>query len=357
MSRKNQLSAFIMLLIGLGIFAFEMRNTNLRSLWHQALQMNLFWLVIAFGAMFLSYFFEALVLKVLLKNREDSLHNWWNICRIPWIQALFNAITPFSSGGQPAQLIALLQSGVEGGRASSVLLMKFIIYQTIVLINFIIAMIFKFQSIAQHYAALSYLIAGGFIIHVFTIGLLLMIMFYYRFTRNLFIGIMKIVSWFISPQRAQAWSQKVLSKIDTFYNESLVLKKEWRKVLLATLLTFIQLLFYYLVVYFTLLALHVNHAKLIDILIMQIMIVMITSIFPIPGGTVGAEYSFKTLFAKFVSTPSQLFLGMFIWRFITYYLGMFLGIIAVAFKPINERKNVQMRGGKIFNEEFKKSNN
>ena len=54
MSRKNQLSAFIMLLIGLGFFAFEMRNTNLRSLWHQALQMNLFWLVSAFGAMFLS---------------------------------------------------------------------------------------------------------------------------------------------------------------------------------------------------------------------------------------------------------------------------------------------------------------
>ncbi|AXX64240.1 MAG: flippase-like domain-containing protein [Lactobacillus sp.] len=357
MSRKNQLSALIMLIIGLGVFAFEMHNTNLQALWHQALHMNLFWLVIAFLAMFISYFFEALVLKVLLKNREDSLHNWWNILRIPWIQALFNAITPFSSGGQPAQLIALLQSGVEGGRASSVLLMKFIIYQTIVLVNFIFAMIFKFQSIAQHYSALAYLIAGGFIIHVFTIGLLLMIMFYYRLTRKLVMGIMKIISLFVSHQRVQVWTNKVLDKIDTFYHESLVLKKEGRKVLLATLLTFIQLLFYYLVVYFTLLALHVDQANLIDVLIMQIMIVMITSIFPVPGGTGGAEYSFKTLFARFVSVPSQLYLGMFIWRFITYYLGMFLGIIAVAFKPINERKNTQVRGGKTFDEEPRKSNN
>ncbi|MBA1434902.1 lysylphosphatidylglycerol synthase transmembrane domain-containing protein [Bombilactobacillus bombi] len=339
MSRKNQISALIMLIIGLGVFAFEMRTTNLQALWQQALQMNLFWLVVAFLAMFLSYFFEALVLKVLLKGREDSLSNWWNILRIPWIQALFNAITPFSSGGQPAQLIALLQSGVEGGRASSVLLMKFIIYQTIVLVNFIIAMIFKFESIAHQYAALAFLIAGGFVIHVFTIGLLLMIMFYYRLTRKLVMGIMKLISIFVNRQKAQSWTQKALTKIDTFHKESLVLKKEWPKVLLATLLTFIQLLFYYLVVYFTLLALHVQRARIMDVLIMQIMIVMITSIFPIPGGTGGAEYSFKTLFARFVSLPSQLYLGMFIWRFITYYLGMFLGIIAVAFKPINERKH------------------
>lgn len=338
MSRKNQIATLVMLFIGIGVFAYEMRNTNIESLFKQATTMNLWWLLVAFISIFLSYYFEALVLKVLLKNREDSLENWWNILRIPVIQALFNAITPFSSGGQPAQLVALMQSGVEAGRASSVLLMKFIIYQTVVLVNFVIAMIFEFNNVAHHFAGLALMIVAGFVLHVFTIGMLLMIMYYYKFTRNATIFVMKIIGIFVSKKKAEQWTNKALTKIDTFYKESMILKKEKKKVAIASLLTFIQLLFYYLVVYFTLLALNVKSVNLLDVLIMQVMIVMITSIFPVPGGTGGAEYSFKTLFSSYVASASQLYLGMFIWRFITYYLGMFLGIVALAFPPIRERK-------------------
>lgn len=351
MSRKNQLSALLMLIIGFGVIAFEMRTTNLAALWHQVQTLDFFWLFVAFASMLLSYFFEALVLKVLLKNRTDELHNWWNLLRIPWIQALFNAITPFSSGGQPAQLVALVQSGVEVGRSTSVLLMKFIIFQSIVLLNFIIAMAFKFENIASHFAGLATLIVGGFVIHIVTIGFLLMVMFYYQFTRRMVLSIMKVLAFFMNPDKVQGRTEKLIAKIDTFHEESLVLKREKQKMLVATGLTFLQLLFYYLVVYFTLRALHVSQMNILDVLIMQIMIVMITSIFPIPGGTVGAEYSFKTLFANYVSTPSKLVLAMFLWRFITYYLGMFLGIIAVAFKPINEQQHKPMRGGKPLNEE------
>ncbi|UQS84064.1 lysylphosphatidylglycerol synthase transmembrane domain-containing protein [Bombilactobacillus thymidiniphilus] len=337
MSRKSIWSTLVMLIIGVSVFAFEMRNTNMHTLWQQALKIDVFWLIIAFLTMLLSFFCEALVLKVLLQGRKDEMKHWWNILRIPWIQALFNAITPFSSGGQPAQLVALTQSGVEIGRGSSVLLLKFIIYQTIVLVNFIVAMIFQFSNVMQHFAGLAVLIVGGFIIHVFTIGLLLMIMFYYRFTRGLVLGFMRCLTFFIRTPKAQTWIDRVANKIDSFYRESLVLKQEKRKVIIASMLTFMQLLFYYLVVYFTLLALHVNHVNMIDVLIMQIMIVMITSIFPVPGGTGGAEYSFKALFSQYISSSSKLVLGMFIWRFITYYLGMLLGIVAIAFKPINER--------------------
>ncbi|UQS81647.1 flippase-like domain-containing protein [Bombilactobacillus folatiphilus] len=351
MSRKNFAATLIMLVVGCGVFWLEIRKTNFQILIHQAITLNWWWLFVAFLSMFLSFFFEALVLKVLLRNRDDELHHWWNIIRIPWIQALFNAITPFSSGGQPAQIVALVQSGVEVGRGSSVLLMKFVIYQTIVLINFIIAMVFQFERIAQHFSGLAILIIGGFLIHIFTIGILLMVMFYYRLTRKLAIGIMKIIGLVVSSKKKERWTKNVLDKIDNFYQESLVLKQEKTKVFKASVLTFFQLLFYYLVVYFTLLALHVDHVNIVEVLIMQIMIVMITSIFPIPGGTGGAEYSFKALFSQYVSVPSTLILGMFIWRFITYYLGMFLGIIAVAFKPINERTQSRVRGGKINNEE------
>lgn len=336
MNRKNIFAIFTMLFLGLGIFAWEIRDTNMNQLLDSLMKINFGWLIVAFISMILSFVFEALVLRVLLANRLDRKLKIWEYLRLPLIQALFNAITPFSSGGQPAQLVALMQSKVEVGRASSVLLMKFVVYQTMVMINFIIALVISFKSIADSFSGLAILIIGGFIIHIVTISILLMIMYYYKLTKKIAVILLKPIKHFLKPEKGEQIEQTTLNKIDTFYQESLVLKKEPIKVLKAAILTFLQLLFYYLVIYFVLLALHATNVDIIHVLVLHVMIVMIVSIFPVPGGAGGAEFSFKHLFAGFLATNSSLVLGMFLWRFITYYFGMFLGVIAVAIKPKND---------------------
>lgn len=333
MSKKNILALFVMLGLGFGIFWWEARKINFQSLVTTFRSLNYFWLLVAVLSILLSYGVEALVLHTLLKKDEDREFGWWEMYRIPLIQALFNAITPFSSGGQPAQLIGLMQSKIDAGRASSVLLMKFVIYQTMVLINFVIAMLVSFRSVAQHFSGLATLILFGMVIHLVTITFLLMIMYYYDFTKKMVHVILKPVLFFLKEEKRDKILQSTIRSIDSFYNESLVLKHEKKKVIKASLLTIVQLFLYYFVVYFVLLALNCDHVNIVDVLVMHIMIVMITSIFPIPGGSGGAEFSFKTLFAGFIPSPSGLILGMFLWRFITYYLGMFLGIVAVSRKP------------------------
>ncbi|MDN6716365.1 MAG: flippase-like domain-containing protein, partial [Lacticaseibacillus paracasei] len=109
------------------------------------------------------------------------------------------------------------------------------------------------------------------------------------------------------------------------------------RVIKACLLTLVQLLLYYAVPYFVLLSLGVSHVSIVEVIVLHVMIVMIVSLFPIPGGAGGAEYSFKTLFATYVASPSKLILGMLLWRFLTYYLGMICGIIAMAFPPKSKR--------------------
>ena len=78
-------------------------------------------------------------------------------------------------------------------------------------------------------------------------------------------------------------------KIDTFYAESLHLKREKVRVIKACFLTLIQLLLYYAVPYFVLLALGVNHVSIVEVIVLHVMIVMIVSLFSIPGGAGGAE--------------------------------------------------------------------
>lgn len=337
MSRGNKIAAIVMVAFGLGIFTFEMRTVDIHATIHALTTMNLWWLLLALLVMISSWVVESFVVRMFVEHDGERL-SFKAAFRVPLVEQLFNNITPFASGGQPAQLVALMQAGVEGGRASSVLLMKFIVYQFMVLINFVFTLLVGFNQVASKFGALAILIVFGFLIHVTVIIGLLLVMYYYNFTKKLVSWFVHIAGWFISKPRQQSLQAKMDEKIDTFYAESLHLKQNKQKVLKASALTFIQLLLYYSVPYFVLRSFGIYHVSLVAVMVMHVMIVMIVSLFPIPGGTGGAEYSFKTLFASFVPGAAQLVLAMLLWRLLTYYLGMLLGAVALAVTPDRMRK-------------------
>ncbi len=236
MSRVNKIVFVVMLAIGCGIFAYESRSLNFNQLVGDVSRLKWGWLLVALACMLISWGFEAVVLRVFLKGRTEQF-NVHNAVRIPLIEQLFNAITPFSTGGQPAQLVALMQSKVEAGQASSVLLMKFIVYQFMVLVNFLLSMIVGFSQVSKHFGTLSILISFGLIIHVVVLVALLLIMYYNRFTKQLVRLLLIPVGWFVSQKRVATWHALLLVKIDTFYAESLHLKREPVKLLKGCLLT------------------------------------------------------------------------------------------------------------------------
>lgn len=340
MTKKNKWAAIVMFLVGALIFVWESRHTNFHQLYQDVRTLNWGWLLLGGIIMFLSWVVETWVLQIMIRSEQGHLP-FREAIRVPLVEQLFNAITPFSTGGQPAQLFAMLQSGIEGGRASSVLLMKFVVYQFMVLINFVLTMIVGFNRIASHVGPLAWFIVFGMVIHLVVIVGLLLVMYYYRFTKRLVNLLLIPVGWVMGQAKREALEVQMARKIDTFYEESLHLKREKSKVIKACVLTLVQLLLYYSVPYFVLLSLHVTHVDVISVMVLHVMIVMIVSLFPIPGGAGGAEYSFKMIFATFMTSQSRLVLAMMLWRFLTYYLGMIAGIIAVAVRPQINKKSVE----------------
>jgi len=63
-------------------------------------------------------------------------------------------------------------------------------------------------------------------------------------------------------------------------------------------------------------------------------VMIIGAFVPIPGGSGGLEYAFVKFFGNYI-TGSILSAILLIWRFITYYLGMIVGAIALS---INKRR-------------------
>lgn len=332
MTRRNKITLAIMLLIGIFIMWYSMRKVSFQNLVTDIANLKWQWLLVALICVLLSFAFEAFVVQLLLKEHHANF-SFKAALRIPLIEQLFNGITPFATGGQPAQLFALLQSGIDGGKATSILLMKFIVYQAMIVVNFIICLLLGFHYIAHKLHVIALLVIFGFLIHFTVIFSLLLIMYWYNFTKkcvHLFLLPLKLLK---KEELYKKWEAKIDVKIDSFYQESLRLKEDKKTIFKVCLLTLVQLIFYYIIPYFILLALGITHVNILVVTTLHVLIVMVISLFPIPGGTGGAEYSFSIVFSTFLHGGDKLVLAMIIWRLLTYYLGMFCGMIALVAKP------------------------
>ncbi|MCH3923164.1 lysylphosphatidylglycerol synthase transmembrane domain-containing protein [Limosilactobacillus sp.] len=332
MNRRNWLVLIAMLLVGVGIIAYSLRTVNLHLLMNQINTLNWGWMLVAVLCICLYLGLEGVVVKIFMNERHRDF-SWKDALRLPPIEQLFNGITPFSTGGQPAQLVAMLQSGVDGGRASSVLLMKFVVFQAMIVINFLVSLLIGFHFIAARLHALSLLVILGFLIHLSVIVGLLLVMYWYNFTKKAMNILIRPVAIFVKPERYEKMKARLNEMVDSFYQESLKMKKQYKMMGKVCVVTLFQLLFYYLIPYFILLALGVHHLNVVMVVSLHVLIFMIISLFPIPGGAGGAEYSFSVLFASFVHSNTKLVLAMILWRLITYYFGMIAGMVALVVKP------------------------
>ncbi|WP_201330212.1 lysylphosphatidylglycerol synthase transmembrane domain-containing protein, partial [Lactobacillus nasalidis] len=231
---------------------------------------------------------------------------------------------------------AMVEMGMSGGRATSILMMKFICYQLVVLAAYVTAFVFGFHLVAGKFAALAVFIFLGFALHVCSIILLLLAMFAHDWTVKAVKGVMRLLGRIFGQKKAQVWEKSTLEQVESFYQESQALKAERKKLWGVVLLTAGQLACYYSAPYLTLRALG-QPVDYWQVTLMTILIIMFMAVIPLPGASGGAEFSFQTLFASFISQSGVVVLAMFLWRFATYFFGMLLGLVGWSFKPAKVR--------------------
>lgn len=328
MSKKNIVYLFIAIALGSYVIGRELKEISLASVYEELIHMNWAWLIFAVFLMLVQWGLSARITQLFLKRSHPELR-LRDVYRVPLIEHLFNAITPFSTGGQPAQIITLVKMNVDAGVATSASLMKFVVYQTWIVFNFIVCIVFGYRWVADNFHRLSYLILFSFLIHFVIVFVLLMIMYHYKFTETLATYVFKGLEKVSKNPRVTKIKEVTFEKMTTFYEESQHMKKQKKVIAKASLLTILQLMLYYSVPYFILLSLGVEGLNLAQIMVLHAFIILIISLFPVPGGAGGAEFSFNLLFGTFVTTKSKLVLAILLWRIVTYYSGIIFGMIAL----------------------------
>ena len=238
----------------------------------------------------------------------------------------WSGITPSSTGGQPMQVYYMSKHKVDVGYSSSRLLNRFLVYQITMTVMTVIAVILKFSYFQEHMDTpiLSTLVTIGFISQTFITLVFVFLAFSKNLTAKATRGIASLLCKIRLIKDKDRLKKSLETQLAKFHSGNRMIFSKPKLVIMAVILTVIQLIAMFLVPYCIYRSFGLNQASPFDMVCSQAFVTLISGMIPIPGASGAAEFSFTALFALFF-TPATIKSATLIWRIITYYLSILVG--------------------------------
>ncbi len=293
---------------------------------------NLSWIYLAGLLMLMYWILEGLVLKITT-NFFNQKQKFMLSFKTTMVGQLFNSVTPFASGGQPMQLFYLIKYGtMSPGIASSVLVVKFVVYQTILTIYSLVILLFKFGYFYERFENLALLALIGFTVNSSVIIMLILFTKNKKLAHRLVKFLIRILKRLKMVKDTERLEDRIKGEIKSFHKGYLLIKGNRKMWLKTGILTFFQLTFLYMITYCIQRGLE-SSGDFIDIISIQSLVQMITSFVPLPGASGAAEGSFVLFFGSFFS-GHNIGPAVILWRAITYYSCIILGGLVMVWPSI-----------------------
>ena len=326
--KKYRINIILLVLVSFIVIFFSLKD-NLNESIDYLLHLNYLWIVIACLLMILNILFQSLSQYRFLKEVKPD-YKFSSCFKLMMIAMFFNAITPFSSGGQPFEMYLLNKEGVKVSDSGNALLQNFITYQFALIFVGTLAIIFnKIFGIFPDGNLLKNVVLVGYIINVVVMSLIIIFSRAKKFNTKVFSKIFNFIFHFKFIKNREEKRLKAEKTLDDFYNSTAIMKNNFKNTILSFLYNLMSLMCLYLIPLFVFFALkEYNKIDVIKSVVLSGYTFLIGSFVPIPGATGGLEYGFMDFFGVFTK-GGLLSSAMLIWRLITYYFGMLLGGITL----------------------------
>lgn len=242
------------------------------------------------------------------------------------IGQFFNCITPFASGGQPIQAYYMTRGGMPVGKATSVLLAKFIVYQTVLALYSAGVLIFEYRNFVENIDGFSKLALIGFIVNAAVVVVLFCVGFFPKITGGFFQSCLVILAKLRIVRDPKGTGAGIDREINSFHQGFTELRRERSVMAAMAVMTTFQLTAFFLVPYCVLMALGVQGLQVGDVVASAAFILMISSFVPLPGASGGAEGSFYVFFQMFFKASGSVSVAILLWRMFTFYLPIVVGV-------------------------------
>ncbi len=294
---------------------------------YQIKHLQIQWIFAAVMSMFLYWVFEAKTLQsVIFLVKKD--YKFKEAFKVTMTGQYFNSITPFSSGGQPMQLYTLTKQGLGVGSAGSVLMIKFIIYQTILIIYSLTLILWKATFFKSKMSNLFFLIVIGFTVNASVIICLIIFSKHRRLTHKIILALSKMLNKLKLVKTISKLELRINHNLEMFHNNMEILKHSKTLLLKAVVYTTCQLTVYFIIPYFIYLSFGMKGASVGSMIAGTAFVIMLTAFIPLPGAIGGAEGAFFMFFSLFFLS-NNIMVAILLWRLITFYSCIIFGVHAV----------------------------
>lgn len=331
----KKIANIILIVVVTSLVLFFSLKDNFQEIISQILNINLFWLFIAFIMLIFYWILRTRALHTFIKMVKPNF-KFFNSFLLMLRTQFVNAITPFATGGQPYQVYFLKKSGIRIANSTIIIVENFIVYQiALVLLGLIALFSNLFMHLFKDNELLSHLIAIGFFMNTLVIVLSFVLAFGKKINKKILkLGINILTKLHIvkDPQKQlRKWNET----INQFHESANILLKNKWKFIKTIIYNFIALISLYLIPLIILYAMGNYSINAYSVIVTSAYVMLIGSFVPIPGGSGGLEYGFVAFYGNFIS-GSILPAVMLVWRFITYYFGMIIGAISFYVKKVKE---------------------
>ncbi len=325
MMQKNKIKVYLVfvLILFVGVLFFALKD-DLAEIIRNLLKVNILWLIVGIGFVFLSKYFIGIT-TYALGVRENKNISKNKIIQVSLIYPFFAGITPSSVGGEAFEVFYLKQSGLSYGGSSSIQMQKFILYLlSLLVVNFVAVILNLFTGIVVDSTFVGSTVTLNFIVNSVLLGGCFLI----TYNRKVKDFILHKGIDILGKIRVLKDIDKSREKIDEFLEKfddgATKLRQDKNLFWQLIIYNILSLLFLIIAAWPIARAMHIKDISFINLFILATYAKMMCLLVVTPGNSGAAEYCFIYLFTNLIN-ENDIMAYMLIWRFVTYYIPLVVG--------------------------------
>lgn len=331
MMKRKLVKLFVVLSSAIVLVLLLFFTNGIGELWHMLAHMKLYWIAAAFGCMVVYWFFDALLLHVTAEALLEK-PPFRDSIKFTMIGQFFNAITPLSGAGQPVQAYVMVKDGIKPGHAASILIIKSLLHQLIIVVYSLVAFAFFGGLFGARISHFYYFFVLGLAFNTMFLLFYGLFIFNKQAARKLLMAVFKILSKLKFIKKLEALEKRVECELESFTEGARIFKTNIHMFIILVILQTVQFTFLFAIPYFIHLAVESQRAQLWEMVAAQSMITLISLLVPLPGSTGGVE-GLSLLFYGLFFKAGYIIPVILIFRIITYYASVVFGGLFALLAP------------------------
>jgi len=326
-TKKYLLSIFFFLVLLVLTFYLIYKNNDINSVFASLANISYEYVIIGIGLIILYLLTESIYIKIILKSLNCRIKLWQGFV-YSCVEFYFSAITPSSTGGQPAQAYYMHKDKIPLTKSSVTLLLNTIIFKLVLIIMGIIAIIFFPGLIFYNSTLFTIIFVFGMVVNTLVIICCLMLMYSKYWVKVIAESLIKLGAKLHIIKNKEEKLQNFYKHLIEYQESAKYIKEHFSVSVKVFLITIIQRLAMFSVAFVVYKAFGLTGYSYIELVVVQIVVAIAIDSLPLPGGIGASEAMLLLIYDKIFGNEIAL-PAMLVTRGISYYFCLILSSIVV----------------------------